>query len=574
MDSWQVSDHLTVSRFFKTESLEKFDDIYGYLKSFKNLPSEDSAFERYTRDLNAIAGDQNTRSTVKDTINLILKKVSLKTFETELSRLKLNKEKNQAQDVVATTFLGLVVGGVKRAHPDNNPNSSSPSSPPSSSSSNLRPNQSRFSKKSTNLPLGRELKEVNNTESSSSTSNMFTTPMQQVEDSQHIQVGQDESTSDLEKLLYITPFVDLVSDLYRKFRFGHKPPVLEQSMISFPNDSQKQLYQYSKNILDKWEDADRIKRKNCLVALSGIINTIDSSWQEHFTMFNKIKEDCEIPGIFNGSSHQLEIFNTLKEVLERLRRYCMKRSIELEEQEESNNLLQEEEIDRLKEEWKIMRIMEVLCREIESNQTMERLSEHEVVYIWREISRILFEDCMSIRTGELSAEATRDNRIQVEEHFGGSESNAKIAESSQDTLQTQLCKNVRINAALANSVRTFVDADVPRRSPIILDIEGTNAMLYLVRRVEDGVFGAGVVSTQSIVLPTCVGDIPHFLDSGNICALLHIGSHNIEFTKMLQSAARKSFETFIHKKINGRLSSQENDPCIIFTPTKKQQKNQ
>ncbi|KAF8956022.1 hypothetical protein BGZ46_002483 [Entomortierella lignicola] len=378
-------------------------------------------------------------------------------------------------------------------------------------------------------------------------------------------------------------------------------------MISFPNDSQKQLYQYSKNILDKWEDADKIKRRNCLVALSGIINTIDSSWQEHFTMFNKIKEDCEIPGIFNGSSHQLEIFNTLKEVLgnrkkqsiERLRRYCMKRSVELEEQEESNNLLQEE-IDRLKEEWKIMRIMEVLCREIKSNQTMERLSEHEVVYIWREISRILFEGCMSIRTGELSTEATRDNRIQAEEHFGGSESNvrgrkadiyfqcsiqgsmrpygiciweAKIAESSQDTLQTQFCKNVRINAALANSVRRFVDADVPRRSPVILDIEGTNAMLYLVRRVEDGVFGAGVVSTQSIILPTCVGDIPHFLDSGNICALLHIGRHNIEFTKMLQSAARKSFETFIHK-INGRLSSQENDSRIIFAPTKEQQKNQ
>ncbi|KAF8956023.1 hypothetical protein BGZ46_002484, partial [Entomortierella lignicola] len=211
MDSWLVSDHLTVSRFFKTESLEKFDDIYGYLKSFKNLPSKDSAFERYTRDLNAIAGDQNTPSTVKDTINLILKKVSLKTFETELSRLKLNKEKNQAQDVAATTLFGLVVGGVKRAHPDNNLNSSSPSSPTSSPSSppsspssstfssslNLRPNHSRFPKKSTNLPFLRELKEVNSTESSSSTFNMFTTPIseqvrlqrQQVEDSQHIQIG-------------------------------------------------------------------------------------------------------------------------------------------------------------------------------------------------------------------------------------------------------------------------------------------------------------------------------------------------------------------------------------------------
>ena len=110
----------------------------------------------------------------------------------------------------------------------------------------------------------------------------------------------------------------------------------------------------------------------------------------------------------------------------------------------------------------------------------------------------------------------------------------------------------------------------PRRSPIILDIEGMWAVAYLVRRVESGVFDAGVISDQSIILPAYAADIQHFLESGYLSALLSIGEHNIAFAEMIQAEARKSYNSQLLTKIGGGRPSVGKESSIIFTPTNKQ----
>ncbi|KAG0261182.1 hypothetical protein BG011_001288 [Mortierella polycephala] len=409
-------------------------------------------------------------------------------------------------------------------------------------------------------------------------------------------------TEDLDELCTITPFPDLVAQLYRKF--GHTAPRISRAIIPLPGTTLKELWTYAKTLLDNWEEATVLARKNCLVALSGVINTIDSSSQQHFTQCESIRRECLMDEFCDVTPSQIQVYDRLLEVLgtrkrqsiQRLRRYCTRRSLELEEKDEEEEELTDEQERQMKEELKIVQIVELLCKEIETNEGIPKLSEQEVVCIWRGIARILFEDEIVPRMGELGAEATRSNKSLVEALFGGALSNvrnrkvdlylqipldgsqkwigictweAKAIGVSPDTVQTQLRKNIRINAVLANALATYVDLSFPRASPVILDIEGPQALAYLVRKVEPGVFGAGAVSEQSIALPERAADIPHFLKSGCLSALLRIADHNLAFVQMVQKNARQGHLLRMHMKAAGGATSVGKEPSIIFTPTKK-----
>ncbi|KAF9342923.1 hypothetical protein BGX34_007476, partial [Mortierella sp. NVP85] len=201
-----------------------------------------------------------------------------------------------------------------------------------------------------------------------------------------------------------------------------------------------------------------------------------------------------------------------------------------------------------------MKIMVLICNEIEAMATGQ--SETEDVVIWRDIARILFSGEMTPRIGELGSQCTRDDRVKVEEVFGGSESHikgrkidlffqkqlpgfkkplelfsweAKSMNAGTDQLQIQRRKNMRINACMANktsSIAGFVDSvtKFPLPGPVILDIEGHRALPYVVRKVEPGVFGAGTVTASKpmICLPDVVDSIESFLDEGHLSALLSL----------------------------------------------------
>ncbi|KAF9353466.1 hypothetical protein BGX26_008779, partial [Mortierella sp. AD094] len=199
-----------------------------------------------------------------------------------------------------------------------------------------------------------------------------------------------------------------------------------------------------------------------------------------------------------------------------------------------------------------------------------------------------------VRVGELGSGATRANRSQVEEAFGGSESNvrgrkidiflkvslpdekpkelvaweAKSSDVSKEARKIQLRKNIRINACFSNSFAPYLDQAFPRQLPIVLDIVGTRALPYVVRKTEPNIFVAGAVSKKLIKVPQNAEDLVDFMDSGCLSALLRIGTHNTNLAELVKKGAKQKYEEDLLQSLVDELEEEREHP-IIFTPTKK-----
>ncbi|KAG0253873.1 hypothetical protein BGZ95_006190, partial [Linnemannia exigua] len=398
---------------------------------------------------------------------------------------------------------------------------------------------------------------------------------------------------DFAQVALCSPFSDLISRLYKLH--GHTPPKVEKQIVPFPSTTIQELYNLASGILTDWDNQTK-------VALSGIVNTIDSSNGQYFSNFEAIRDGCHIADFFTVTSQQQAIINKIKSQLgsgkrrnlSRLRRYCSRRYDDLDEQQDLGSWAEEQE-DAFEEELSIMKIMVLICNEIEAMAT--RQSETEDVVIWRDIARILFSGEMTPRIGELGSQCTRDDRVKVEEVFGGSESHiksrkidlffqkqlpgfskplelfsweAKSMSAGTEQLQIQRRKNIRINACIANktsSIAGFVGSvtKFPLPDPVILDIEG---------KEHCRVFGAGTVtaSKSMICLPGVVDSIEDFLDEGHLSALLSLKHHNIDFVKAVKKGATLyKDEEALSRMLGHKMTNSE--PCIIYTPTKKTKKD-
>ncbi|ORZ04314.1 hypothetical protein BCR41DRAFT_199263 [Lobosporangium transversale] len=266
---------------------------------------------------------------------------------------------------------------------------------------------------------------------------------------------------------------------------------------------------------------------------------------------------CLNQELFTVSKSQEAIFQGLKlelghgaiEDLRAMRRYCKRRYCDLEE-ERDHGAWPASEKDARNEELKIVLIMELLANEIIAMQNVPKASEHEDVFIWRGLARILYDYDLVVRVGELGSSATREDRAAMEQEFGGTDSNVrskkidlmhqlclqgvgkpieliawevKSSSVSPDILQIQLRKNIRTNASIMNNISQYMERTFPRPSPIILDIVGSKALAYTVRKFEPGAFGAGAVGDTMIQIPRHADEIPEFLDGGGLSALLRIG---------------------------------------------------
>ncbi|KAG0302596.1 hypothetical protein BGZ98_007372 [Dissophora globulifera] len=189
------------------------------------------------------------------------------------------------------------------------------------------------------------------------------------------------------------------------------------------------------------------------------------------------------------------------------------------------------------------------CDEILGLQKVAKTLEHEDVFIWRGVARILHSHDVVIRVGELGSNSMRDDRSDIERQFGGAESGvrsrkidilhqlcprgaktpieivaweAKSDVVSAETLQVQLRKNICTNASVMNKLAPYLDSEFPRPAPIVLDIIGLRALAYIVQKIEPGVFGAGTVSEDLIELPRAADEVVDFLCNGSMSALLRV----------------------------------------------------
>ncbi|KAF9185491.1 hypothetical protein BGZ50_003032 [Haplosporangium sp. Z 11] len=413
--------------------------------------------------------------------------------------------------------------------------------------------------------------------------------------------NEGDLPAELAMVASCTPFAHLVMMLYEKH--GHTPARID-GLVPFPTHTTKDLYNFAKNIVDNWHTCSKIEQKNCLVALSGIVNTLDPGIQLHCAAFSDVVDQCLDKDFFTVSGVQEAIYKdltrklghgTMKE-LRALRRYCSRRRDDLEEDYDNDGWPAGKE-DACEEELKIMQIMSFLCDEIISMQRISKTSEHEDVFVWRGLARILFEHDLVVRVGELGSSATREDRTLVENKFGGIDTNvrgrkidimhqlclqgrskpieiiaweAKSEAASGEVLQIQLRKNIRINASIMNKLSQYMERDFPRPSPMVLDIVGSRALVYVVRKIEPGIFGVGAVGEKMVELPKNTNEIAEFLDGGSMSALLRIGRHNSEFACLLKKGYRKALSQEIMEKMTGKASVRKEGPPVIFTPKKKQ----
>ncbi|KAF9171145.1 hypothetical protein BGX20_008058 [Mortierella sp. AD010] len=413
----------------------------------------------------------------------------------------------------------------------------------------------------------------------------------------------DTSIDEITAVAMCSPFSHLVMKLYKLY--GHTP-IQFNPPVRFPTDTMGELYHFAEKIIDNWHSSCKIDQKNCLVALSGILNTMDADLEPHFTEFSDVTASLIEKELFTISGTQKTIFSSIKEKLgggtmenlHALRRYCSRCRDDLEERMLMMDVGQRQS---QREEHKIMQIMEFICEEIIFMQRISKSSEHEDVSWWRGIARILYEHDLVVRVGELGSSSTRNDRTEIESSFGGTESNvrarkidilhqlcmqgvgkplellsweAKPKSASDETLQTQLRKNIRTNASIMKSLMPYLDRSFPQPSPMVLDIVGPRALVYTVRKIESGVFGAGLIGERMIEIPMHADDIAQFLDGGSMSALIRVGCHNTSFADLIKQGYRKAQNEAAMAKITKRLNIREDGPPIIFTPTKKRQKQQ
>ncbi|KAG9070447.1 hypothetical protein KI688_007983 [Linnemannia hyalina] len=232
---------------------------------------------------------------------------------------------------------------------------------------------------------------------------------------------------------------------------------------------------------------------------------------------------------------------TMKE-LRALRVYCSRRRDDLEEDYDNGDWPLDEEVAK-KEQLKMM--MSFLCDEMILMQRISKSSEHDV-FVWRGLARILHEHDPVARVGELGSSATREDRTLVENEFGGTDSNARgrkidimhqlclegrikpieiIAWEAKseavagEALQSQLHKNIRINASIMNNLSQDMKRDFRRPSPMVLDIVGPRALVYTVQKIEPGIFGAGAVGEKLIELPMNANGIADFITPSLLVSL-------------------------------------------------------
>ncbi|KAF9213201.1 hypothetical protein BGZ59_005723 [Podila verticillata] len=406
----------------------------------------------------------------------------------------------------------------------------------------------------------------------------------------------EEDAEDLTQVAGLSPFTRLIGELFRKY--GHPSPNADLAApTQFPSSAIQELYTYSKKILDRWSECSIVEQKNCLVALSGIINAMDKSQEPYFSSFASISSQLLDENLFAVTDSQQVIYTRLKARLgqgtmpevKALRRFCKRRSCDLEEQCEDGGTLKIEEL-------KIMEIMEIVLKEIVAMKCVPNPTETEYVFPWREITRVLFNSDMVARVGELGSSSTRQDRTKLERDNKGAESNvrsrkidmlhqlyiptraallelvsweAKSETANSTLLQCQLKKNIRINVSIHKQLQQYLDLEMST-TPVVLDICGPKALAYTVQKVEKDVFGAAAVGETLIELPRFEEDIPEFLDSGSLSALLRIGDRNTLFANLVKIAYKQYAKAEKMNSMLGRPLVRKEPPNCVFTPTKKQ----
>ncbi|KAF9203115.1 hypothetical protein BGZ49_006769 [Haplosporangium sp. Z 27] len=404
----------------------------------------------------------------------------------------------------------------------------------------------------------------------------------------------DEEDSDKEDLRLISvtsPFDDLVAILFQIY--NHRVPRV--TPITPPlSGTLKELHEYAFLNLSKWGEISDIKKKSTLLALSGILNTMDNEMQD-LTDYTATKEACFEEDFTSPSAELKTIIDEFIDAmggersLWKLKTFCREQQLEAtKSRHEGSNRA------------RVINTVEYLCSLIENEKWGESLSETEFVAIWEHIFSQLLLTTIATRTGELGLAESRSDRRRSEwlstlnkyniksrkvdllfqskiKNFKGKECRnniavfeAKSAIASENMLWIQMRKALRLNKSVMCSLRQL-DVIIP---PLLLDLHGQRGYIYTLKKF-DGYYGAGSVNNQCIRLPTTENEMFKFIKDGGLVALYKIKERLLK----IDEAVRDAFWEYEERHHQHRMSTTTSakraatDIPTIWTPTKKRNDN-
>ncbi|KAF9398090.1 hypothetical protein BGX21_008171, partial [Mortierella sp. AD011] len=319
------------------------------------------------------------------------------------------------------------------------------------------------------------------------------------EDADDDEVDDDtvENEKELPLIAATSPYDDLVAQLYRIY--NHCTPVV--AAMSPPlSGVYKELYEYASSNLSQWDAITEVKKKSTMLALSGILNTMDDEMQ-HVKEFETAKAACfeadfASPSIdTKGTIDELVYALGADKDIWKLKTHCRVQQLDAtKNRTESSNRariiniveylgelgLAETRKDRQKAEWSFA------------------LNKHNVKS--RKVD-LLFQS----KIKNFKGKQCRQNIAVFE---------AKSVNSNQNTTWIHIRKAIRLNKSILCALQEL-GVDV---APLILDIQGQRAYIYTVKKI-DGYYCTGKVSAQGIRLPTTPFEMHRFITDGGLNAL-------------------------------------------------------
>ncbi|KAF9196170.1 hypothetical protein BGZ49_002896 [Haplosporangium sp. Z 27] len=370
----------------------------------------------------------------------------------------------------------------------------------------------------------------------------------QDDDSDHCDNSDHYDNSDDDNELPLvaasSPFADLVVQLYQKYNHPRK------SLAPFKpplTGALAYLYNVAANNLHNWEDLEKVTKKSTLVAMSGILNTMDSSMAD-CQIFQEVKQACYDPDFSAGPVDVQTLLDEIQQKMGQradintLHEFCL-------EQRRRNAALRSEYSDQAR----IISVVEYLITLIKQNTWASTISEGEYVSIWRHIFGILLQDTVATRMGELSVKETKKEKLVQETTFALKDHNIrgrKVDLLFQAMYKDHKGKLVRTNLAVfeAKTATATVDTlQVQARKNI-----RPRAYLYTIKKFGD-VYGAGSVTDKTVRLPTSEWELFAMLRRPDLILLLKVANRLQSLDSLVRMAAFDQEEEIHHYTMTSTL---------------------
>ncbi|KAF9209111.1 hypothetical protein BGZ49_006227, partial [Haplosporangium sp. Z 27] len=244
--------------------------------------------------------------------------------------------------------------------------------------------------------------------SPSTSSAINNTGKDDIEKSQQISDGESDNDDDNDDgdavedgndpplIAATSPLDDLVAELF------------SNSMSPPPSGTLKGLYEYASGNLSHWSTISEVKRKSTMLALSGVLNTMDTEMM-NINGFEATKAACLEDNFVSLSPDMRCLIDELVNAMGadkdiwKLKSFCR-------EQQLNSTKNRSETSNRAR----IINIVEYLCTLIEIENWSESSSENEFVTVWRHIFSVLLSTTIAVRTGEIGLTETRSDRQKSE----------------------------------------------------------------------------------------------------------------------------------------------------------------